>query len=207
MEDQEQERYVSLDVGGTHFKTSLSTLLSGDTMLSAMFSGRIPPEKDGNGMIFIDRDGKHFNRILNFLRDGVVALPETDTEVEELKKEAQYYCIEDLVKLCDSDNRPSKMKEKQKRENRKRKFEKLDRMTFELSISNSKKWGSEYYSMCYDYSQNQRYANAFYNAFGDNSRPAHRPAVPVIQALPVVQPPNNDGVRFNNGRREMISID
>lgn len=42
------------------------------------------------GMIFVDRDGKHFRHILNWLRDGVVpALQES--EYHELLREAEYY--------------------------------------------------------------------------------------------------------------------
>ena len=104
MEDQQQEKYIDLNVGGTLSKTSLTTLLKGETMLSAMFSGRMSIQKDANGSVFIDRDGKHFNVILNFLRDGHIAFPETHKELEELKKEAQFYCIEELVNLCESDN-------------------------------------------------------------------------------------------------------
>ena len=85
MEDPRQEKYVDLNVGGTHFKTSLSTLLKGETMLSAMFSGRMPLQKDETGMIFIDRDGRQFYRVLNFLRDGEISLPETQSELDELK--------------------------------------------------------------------------------------------------------------------------
>ncbi|NYT47305.1 MAG: hypothetical protein H0A75_06710 [Candidatus Methanofishera endochildressiae] len=34
-----------------------------------MFSGRYPIQKGKDGNYFIDRDGTHFNHILNFLRD------------------------------------------------------------------------------------------------------------------------------------------
>lgn len=45
-------------------------------MLSAMFSGRMEPALDQEGYIRIDRDGRLFSYVLNFLRDGHVALPE-----------------------------------------------------------------------------------------------------------------------------------
>ena len=50
----------------------------------------------------IDRCGKYFGKILNFLRDGSVPLPETKRELEELLAEGKYYCIEvkTLVKTC-----------------------------------------------------------------------------------------------------------
>ena len=109
-----QKIIVELNVGGTHFETSLSTLLKGETVLSAMFYGKLPVRKDGDGKVFIDRDPKHFNRILNFLRDGDIPLPATQTELEELKREAEFYCIDSLIRICESENSPTKKKEKMK---------------------------------------------------------------------------------------------
>ena len=92
---------VTLDVGGVSFKTSVETLTKGYChMLAAMFSGRLPVVEEKDGSVFIDRDAKHFGTILNFLRDGIVALPETKRELAELKTEAEYYGIMDLVKMC-----------------------------------------------------------------------------------------------------------
>lgn len=42
------------------------------------------------GMIFIDRDGKHFRHILNWLRDGVIPMLQ-DSDYQELIREAEYY--------------------------------------------------------------------------------------------------------------------
>ena len=50
----------------------------------------------------IDRCGKHFGAILNFLRDGTVPLPDNSHEVAELLAEARYYCITELVNACES---------------------------------------------------------------------------------------------------------
>lgn len=52
------------------------------------------------GWILIDRCGKHFATILNFLRDGSVPLPETSKEIAELLAEAKYYCITELADSC-----------------------------------------------------------------------------------------------------------
>ena len=46
------------------------------------------------GWILIDRCGKHFGTLLNFLRDGNVPLPETKRELIELQTEAKYYLIQ-----------------------------------------------------------------------------------------------------------------
>ena len=45
---------------------------------------------DVQGYVFVDRDGKHFRHVLNWLRDGVVPTL-TDAEYPELAREAEYY--------------------------------------------------------------------------------------------------------------------
>lgn len=42
------------------------------------------------GYIFVDRDGKHFRHILNWLRDGVVPTLK-ESHYSELLREAEYY--------------------------------------------------------------------------------------------------------------------
>ena len=51
------------------------------------------------GWILIDRCGKHFGSILNFLRDGKVPLPENRRELQELEQEAKYYLVQDLCRM------------------------------------------------------------------------------------------------------------
>lgn len=53
------------------------------------------------GWILIDRCGKHFSLILNFLRDGTVPLPQNEVELQEILIEAKYYLIESLAELCE----------------------------------------------------------------------------------------------------------
>jgi len=50
-----------------------------------------------SGFVVIDRSGKHFGVILNYLRDGDVALPASQRELEELLAEAEYYRVEGLI--------------------------------------------------------------------------------------------------------------
>ncbi|CAH0395048.1 unnamed protein product [Bemisia tabaci] len=94
-------QYVKLNVGGSLHYTTIGTLTKHDTMLRAMFSGRMEVLTDSEGWILIDRSGKHFGAILNFLRDGVVPLPDTVKEMAELMAEAKYYCISELSESCD----------------------------------------------------------------------------------------------------------
>ncbi|XP_018332482.1 BTB/POZ domain-containing adapter for CUL3-mediated RhoA degradation protein 3 [Agrilus planipennis] len=93
-------QYVKLNVGGCLHYTTIGTLTKNDTMLRAMFSGRMEVLSDSDGWILIDRCGKHFGTILNFLRDGSVSLPETSREIAELLAEAKYYCIAELAEAC-----------------------------------------------------------------------------------------------------------
>ena len=60
---------VNLYVGGRRFTTSLQTLTKDpDSMLAAMFSGKFEVKPSEDGVFFIDRDGKHFRFILDYLR-------------------------------------------------------------------------------------------------------------------------------------------
>ncbi|XP_048467703.1 uncharacterized protein LOC125486001 [Rhincodon typus] len=93
-------KYVKLNVGGALYYTTMQTLTKQDTMLKAMFSGRMEVLTDSEGWILIDRCGKHFGAVLNYLRDGAVPLPETNREIEELLAEAKYYLVQGLVEEC-----------------------------------------------------------------------------------------------------------
>lgn len=94
---------VKLDVGGFKFTTSRSTLCSvPGSHLEAMFSGRHPMGAllTDNGAYFIDRDGRHFHHVLNYLRSGsVITLPSQDQlQKEELAIEADFFGLDDLVR-------------------------------------------------------------------------------------------------------------
>lgn len=66
----EDGKYVKLNVGGYLYMTSIATLTKRDGMLKAMFSGSLEPKRDSEGFVCIDRDGRLFVTILNYLRDG-----------------------------------------------------------------------------------------------------------------------------------------
>lgn len=106
-------QYVKLNVGGSLHYTTIGTLTKHDNMLRAMFSGRMEVLTDSEGWILIDRCGKHFGTILNFLRDETVPLPESQKEIQELRAEAHYYCMSDLVEVCETALK-SKTKEAEK---------------------------------------------------------------------------------------------
>lgn len=90
-------KFIKLNVGGSLFYTTLGTLTKrADSMLRAMFSGRMDVRTDSDGWVLIDRCGKHFGKILNYLRDGVIPLPEDKTELKDLYTEAKYFCLREL---------------------------------------------------------------------------------------------------------------
>jgi len=90
-------KYVKLNVGGALFYTTLGTLTKrADSMLRAMFSGRMDVLTDSDGWVLIDRCGKHFGTILNYLRDGTIHMPDSKTELKELLTECKFYCLEEL---------------------------------------------------------------------------------------------------------------
>jgi hypothetical protein len=96
-----QQGRVVLDIGGYRYTTSVQTLrrLPG-TFFDAYFSGRYTMDRSEDGSIFIDRDGKHFGQVLEYLRDGVVSAAEKDASeldigvLRWLKREIGFYCIE-----------------------------------------------------------------------------------------------------------------
>ncbi|GAV82777.1 Pentapeptide domain-containing protein/K_tetra domain-containing protein/Pentapeptide_4 domain-containing protein [Cephalotus follicularis] len=95
---------IRLNIGGKKFCTTIDTLTQRepDSMLAAMFSGRHTLCQDSdNGYVFLDRDGKHFRHILNWLRDGVVPTL-TDSEYSELLREAEYYQLLGLIEGINS---------------------------------------------------------------------------------------------------------
>ena len=118
------EMRVRLNVGGQMFETTASTLTrDAGSMLDALCRDDSPlahlndneaekteegtkteegkesaSTKESNsttvGVVFIDRDGKLFRYVLNFLRDGV--LPQDKTILRSLYREAKYYEIKSL---------------------------------------------------------------------------------------------------------------
>ncbi|CCD64944.1 BTB domain-containing protein [Caenorhabditis elegans] len=93
---------VKLDVGGTIFKTSKSTLTKFNGFFKTMLECDIGLKLDESGCIFIDRSPKHFDLILNFMRDGDVALPNCELKLKELLVEAQFYLLDGLIEMCNS---------------------------------------------------------------------------------------------------------
>ncbi|TQE06109.1 hypothetical protein C1H46_008305 [Malus baccata] len=95
----ESSSLIRLNIGGKKFCTTIDTLThrEPDSLLAAMFSGRHSLCQEAEkGYVFLDRDGKHFRHILNWLRDGVVPTLK-DSEYSELLREAEYYQLLGLM--------------------------------------------------------------------------------------------------------------
>uniref|UniRef100_UPI00398EA692 BTB/POZ domain-containing protein KCTD21-like n=1 Tax=Pristiophorus japonicus TaxID=55135 RepID=UPI00398EA692 len=89
---------ITLNVGGRLYTTSLMTLIRyPESMLGSMFCGGMSTSKDLQGNYFIDRDGKMFRYILNFLRTSHLDLPVDFQELDILKREADFFQIQPLL--------------------------------------------------------------------------------------------------------------
>ena len=83
---------VKLNVGGTKFLSTEQTLSRGDNFFTGLLSGKIPSVKDEDGFFFIDRDGRVFGVLLEFLRTGRLRLgPGVDEQ--DVLVEASFYSI------------------------------------------------------------------------------------------------------------------
>lgn len=86
---------VRFNVGGKKYTTTLTTIMSrGSTNFLARLvenhrSGKLKTMVDEDGHLFIDRDGRLFALILNFLRTGEIVQHSKAFELE-----MQFYCID-----------------------------------------------------------------------------------------------------------------
>jgi N-acetylneuraminic acid mutarotase len=97
-----QDSKVQLNVGGHHFSTSVAILRSKPgTLLDAMFSGRYALNYADDGSVFIDRDGRWFTHVLNYLKNSVVELEGVSVDTLcHMKREFDFFDIELLVELA-----------------------------------------------------------------------------------------------------------
>jgi hypothetical protein len=111
---------VKLNVGGTVFHTTTSTLLSMEksgassstpNVFHAIFdsngvSRRFAHDCDERGAIFLDRDPTHFRHVLNYLRDGTIQLTGMSTQHKHaLLREAKFYGLHGLTATIQNDLR------------------------------------------------------------------------------------------------------
>lgn len=77
---------VQLNVGGTRYSTTRQTLEAmGDNLLSRLLTTQVGVTRDSVGAFFIDRNGRLFEHVLDFLRTGrLVTGPDRAATLEEL---------------------------------------------------------------------------------------------------------------------------
>ncbi len=86
---------ITFNVGGAIFTTTRETLLKeANSKLALIARGSLYCVRDAaTGAYLLDRDGKHFPLILNFLRDSWCLLPASSEERRELLQEVRYYGV------------------------------------------------------------------------------------------------------------------
>ncbi|XP_065315213.1 uncharacterized protein LOC135924093 [Gordionus sp. m RMFG-2023] len=94
---------VHIDVGGIQYTTTLQTLTKyPESIIAKLFNGTIPIVLDSfKQHYFLNRDGKIFRHILNFLRNGRLLLSSNFKEIDLLMEEAQFFEINPLIKALE----------------------------------------------------------------------------------------------------------
>lgn len=94
---------VHLNVGGSRYSTSTTTMnRDANSMLAVMLLQENEKTLINNGQeIFIDRNGKMFEYILDYLRNGLekTILPDDGHFLERLLNEADFYQLNELVQF------------------------------------------------------------------------------------------------------------
>jgi len=99
--DDNSSSFVTLNVGGTHFLTTKTTLQKDPkSFLARLIEERVELVscKDSTGAYLIDRDPQYFAPVLNFLRHGKLVLNK-DIAEEGVLEEAEFYNLAELIKL------------------------------------------------------------------------------------------------------------
>lgn len=89
----DNNRIIRLNFGGQVFATSRETLLiQPNTFFTKLLDGTIPTTIDNTGAFFIDRNGKHFEPILDYLRTSIFCVP-NGTSVRHVEELASFLGI------------------------------------------------------------------------------------------------------------------
>ncbi|KAL5019257.1 hypothetical protein ScPMuIL_004979 [Solemya velum] len=99
---QRKSEWVKLNVGGTVFMTTRTTLCKNHKSFLYRLVQEEPDlntDKDEEGAFLIDRDPTYFGPILNYLRHGKLVINK-DLAEEGVLEEAEFYNITELIKLC-----------------------------------------------------------------------------------------------------------
>ena len=93
-EQQQRADIVRLNVGGRRFDTTSTSLMC--PYFVPLLEGRFDHGRDEDGRVFIDRDGKLFSRLLNFMRNGKLSAPQSyiSANKEALLDECAYFGLD-----------------------------------------------------------------------------------------------------------------
>lgn len=108
------DSWVKLNVGGIIYHTTTETLLKDEeSMLHRMFADNQlmePGKRDLDGNILIDRNGRYFEPILNYLRTGQL-IYDSYLNPEGILEEAKFFGISNLISqlqlIVDNQSEPS----------------------------------------------------------------------------------------------------
>lgn len=93
-----KQEVVTLNIGGKKFSTYKSTLTKyPGSLLEAMFSGRHVLAQDEKGRVFVDRSPQMFEKILDFLRTGIIYRPENSYYEQLWSEELDYFGLKEIV--------------------------------------------------------------------------------------------------------------
>lgn len=109
--------YVRFDVGHFLFVTHRSTIEKyADSVLAKQIKPEFDTRQTSDDYIIIDRDGRYFGYLLNFMRDPASFHADewTDNELSDLLTEADFYCLTDLVEVCNAELGRRKQREEER---------------------------------------------------------------------------------------------
>jgi hypothetical protein len=88
---------IKLDVGGRIFSVTLDMMLKyPESFFARLFSGRWEGKKTDDGAYFINRSGKLFDHIVDFLRDGGLEVDLSEEDHRALCREADFYQLKEF---------------------------------------------------------------------------------------------------------------
>jgi BTB/POZ domain len=91
---------IQLNVGGVLYTTTKEVLLVPNSFFARMFGGEMKEGLEIDDALFIDRDGKIFRHVLNYLRNRDRWLPPADMGIyNDLLNEATYFGLDEMHKI------------------------------------------------------------------------------------------------------------